>query len=33
MKANVIGALIGLAVVVGAGYCVMSLTKVGQRCV
>lgn len=30
MKANVIGALIGLAVVVGAGYCVMSLTKVGQ---
>lgn len=30
MKANVIGALIGLAVAVGAGYCVMSLTKVGQ---
>ena len=30
MKANVIGTLIGLAVVVGAGYCVMSLTKVGQ---
>lgn len=30
MKANVIGALIGLVVVVGAGYCVMSLTKVGQ---
>lgn len=30
MKAKIVGVIIGLAVVIGAGYCAMSLTRVGQ---